>query len=98
VLKKPKTIALLVASLLFLFALFQNSDSIRLELFFWDMFVPLFLLIIFALLLGWCGGWFAHYAYVKGKQKAGASSRSIRSDGDRQETSHSKSPPDAGGG
>jgi len=95
-LKKPKNIAILVASLLFLFVLFQNSDSIRLELFFWDMFVPLFILIIFAILLGWCGGWFAHFAYVKGKQHAGASSGNIRSKTDPKETPHGKSPPTAG--
>ena len=64
---KPKTIILLIALVLFLFVLLQNIDSIPLELFFWDMHIPLVVLIVSTLLIGWAAGWSTRLAYEKGK-------------------------------
>lgn len=67
---KPKTIALLVVAALFVIVLFQNSDATSVELLFWDLVnIPLFILILSTLILGWLLGWFTHLAYQKGKQK-----------------------------
>lgn len=69
---KPKTIAILVVIGLFIIILFQNSDATSLEMFFWDIRMPLFVLIVSTVFIGWIIGWFTHLAYRKGKQKGGA--------------------------
>ncbi len=69
---KPKTIALLAVVVLFVIILFQNSDRTYVELFFWSVQMPLFLLIVSSIFLGWVVGWFTHLAYFKGKNKRGS--------------------------
>ncbi len=67
---QPKTIVLLVVSALFVIVLFQNSDSTSIELLFWDLVnIPLFVLILSTIILGWAVGWLTHMAYQKGKKK-----------------------------
>ena len=66
---QPKTIALLVVSALFVFVLFQNSDPTRVKLLFWTLVnLPLFVLILSTIILGWAMGWLTHMAYQKGKK------------------------------
>ncbi len=65
---KPKTITLLIILALFFVVLTQNADPIALELFFWAVHLPLFVLIISVLALGLLVGWFARLAYEKGKR------------------------------
>jgi len=69
---KPKTITLLVVLALFAFILYQNSDPASIELLFWTIPIPRFILIFSSLFLGWVVGWFTHLAYAKGKQKSKA--------------------------
>ena len=72
---QPKTIAILVVLALFVIVLFQNSDSISIELLFWDLLnIPLFVLILSTIILGWVMGWLTHMAYQKGKKKAAKTS------------------------
>ncbi|RMF68676.1 MAG: LapA family protein [Calditrichaeota bacterium] len=66
---KPKTISLLVVAVLFGVILAQNSDRTFIELFFWRIEMPLFILIVSTLFLGWVVGWFTHLAYQKGRAK-----------------------------
>ena len=68
---QPKTIALLAVLALFVIVLFQNSDATSIELLFWDLVnIPLFVLILSTIILGWVMGWLTHMAYQKGKKKA----------------------------
>lgn len=68
---KPKTITLLTILLLFIIILFQNNDPTIVEfLFLGEITMPLFVLIISAIFLGWVVGWFTHLAYYKGKYKS----------------------------
>ena len=68
---QPKTIALLAVLALFVIVLFQNSDATSIELLFWDLVnIPLFVLILSTIILGWVMGWLTHIAYQKGKKKA----------------------------
>ncbi len=61
---QPKTIALLAVLALFVIVLFQNSDAISIELLFWDLLhIPLFILILSTMILGWVMGWLTHMAY-----------------------------------
>ena len=70
---QPKTIALLAILALFGFILFQNSDLTRVRVLFWTLFdVPLFILILSTIILGWVMGWLTHMAYQKGKKKQAA--------------------------
>ena len=72
---QPKTIALLAGLALFVIVLFQNSDAISIELLFWDLLhIPLFILILSTIILGWVMGWLTHMAYQKGKNKAAQAS------------------------
>ncbi len=72
---QPKTIALLAVLALFVIVLFQNSDAISIELLFWDLVhIPLFVLILSTIILGWVMGWLTHMAYQKGKKKAAKAS------------------------
>jgi len=72
---QPKTIALLAVLALFVIVLFQNSDATSIELLFWDLVnIPLFVLILSTIILGWVMGWLTHMAYQKGKQKAAKAS------------------------
>ena len=66
---QPKTIAILAILALFGFILFQNSDLTRVRVLFWTLFdIPLFILILSTIILGWGMGWFTHVAYQKGKK------------------------------
>jgi len=70
---QPKTIALLAVLALFVFVLFQNSDPTRVKLLFWTLVnLPLFVLILSTIILGWAMGWLTHMAYQKGKKKQAA--------------------------
>jgi len=70
---QPKTIAILVVLALFVIVLFQNSDATSIELLFWDLVnIPLFILILSTIILGWVMGWITHMAYQKGKKKQAA--------------------------
>jgi len=70
---QPKTIALLVVLALFVIVLFQNSDATSIELLFWDLVnIPLFVLILSTIILGWVMGWITHMAYQKGKKNQAA--------------------------
>ncbi len=72
---KPKTIALFAVLALFVIVLFQNSDATSIELLFWDLVnIPLFVLILSTIILGWVMGWLTHMAYQKGKKKAAKAS------------------------
>jgi len=72
---QPKTIALLAVLALFVIVLFQNSDATSIELLFWDLVnIPLFVLILSTIILGWVMGWLTHMAYQKGKKKAAKAS------------------------
>jgi len=72
---QPKTIALLAVLALFVFVLFQNSDPTRVTLLFWTLGnLPLFVLILSTIILGWAMGWLTHMAYQKGKKKAAKAS------------------------
>ncbi len=72
---QPKTIALLAVLALFVIVLFQNSDATSIELLFWDLVnIPLFVLILSTIILGWVMGWLTHMAYQKGKKKASKAS------------------------
>ncbi len=72
---QPKTIALLAVLALFVFVLFQNSDPTRVKLLFWTLVnLPLFVLILSTIILGWVMGWLTHMAYQKGKKKAAKAS------------------------
>ena len=71
---KPKTISLLLVLVLFAIILIQNSDATDVDLLLWEINMPLFILIISTVFLGWVLGWFTHMAYRKGKgsRKPGA--------------------------
>ncbi len=69
---QPKTIALLVVLALFVIVLFQNSDATSIELLFWEVNIPLFVLILSTIILGWVMGWITHMAYQKGKKNQAA--------------------------
>ncbi len=70
---QPKTIALLAVLALFVFVLFQNSDPTRVKLLFWTLVnLPLFVLILSTIILGWVMGWLTHMAYQKGKKNQAA--------------------------
>jgi uncharacterized integral membrane protein len=67
---KPRTIVLIVIIVLFLIILIQNSRTTPINLLLWEVAqLPLFLLIIVVMLVGFVLGWFGHVAYNRGKQK-----------------------------
>lgn len=66
---KPKTIILLICVALFVFILFQNMDHTEIQLLFWKIEMPLFILIISTVVLGWVLGWFSHLAFAKVRLK-----------------------------
>ncbi len=67
---KPKTIAALVLAVLLFIILLQNMEPVRFKALFWTFAeVPLLLLVIGSLLLGWIAGWFTHMGYIRGKKK-----------------------------
>ncbi len=54
--KNPKTIALLVVSILVLIFLIQNASAVTLRLYFWEVSMPQIILIPLVLLVGFgCG-------------------------------------------
>lgn len=65
---RPKTIALLVVFILFAVILLQNSETTPVELLFWQIEMPLFVLIIGTILLGLTLGWLTHMAYQRGRR------------------------------
>jgi len=68
---KPKTIVLLVVLILFLIILFQNSESIKIQLLFWQITeAPMFLLIGIVLVIGLLFGWVGHMVYARGKRSS----------------------------
>lgn len=76
---KPKTIAILVAVVLFTIILYQNSDRTEIDILFWHLLeVPLFGLILFSLLLGVAIGYTLHFAQLRAKKKS-ASIRNTQS-------------------
>lgn len=54
---KPKLIAILTVSLLFLIVLAQNAQAITLRLFFWHISISQFVLILFAVVIGFAAGY-----------------------------------------
>ncbi len=54
---KPKLIAILVITLLFLIVLGQNAHVVTLNLLFWSISVSQIILILFALLIGFALGY-----------------------------------------
>jgi len=66
---KPKTIALLVVLAVVLFVLLQNMREAEINLLFWEIEMPLLVLMLSTLFLGWVVGWFTHLIYHKGKSK-----------------------------
>lgn len=66
---KPKTIAILIVLALFIIVLLQNMDNIVLQLLLWNIQMPLLILILSSVFLGWIVGWFTHVTYHRGKQK-----------------------------
>ncbi len=65
-----KQIVLTVSIVLFSIILLQNSDPTYLELFFWHIEMPLFILILATVILGFGVGWLAHLAHRKKKTAA----------------------------
>ncbi len=66
----PKKIAIIICGLLFVVILLQNSDPTWVELLFWNVQMPLFILIIVTVLLGWMFGWFSHVAFRRGRNRS----------------------------
>lgn len=66
---KPKTIALLVILALLVLTLLLNMDPTKIRLLFWYIEMPLFVLILTTLAIGWIFGWFTHVAYRRGKNR-----------------------------
>ncbi|MFQ5652999.1 MAG: lipopolysaccharide assembly protein LapA domain-containing protein, partial [bacterium] len=64
----PKKTVLWVSLLLFAIVLLQNSDPTPLELLFWQVQMPLFILILSTLFIGCTIGWLTHLAYAKGRK------------------------------
>lgn len=56
---KPKTVAVLVAAILFLIVLFQNLASVPMRVLFWTFPVSLLLVILVPFLAGVAVGWLA---------------------------------------
>lgn len=56
---KPKTIAIIVATMLLTILIFQNTHSVVLNIFFWEPDFPLILLIVIVLGIGFGLGFFA---------------------------------------
>lgn len=54
---KPKIIAILTATLLFLIVLGQNAHVVTLRLFFWQISISQFILILFAVVIGFATGY-----------------------------------------
>ena len=54
---KPKTIVALVLLVLFLIALFQNTQVVTLRLFFWELSMPQILLTSLTVLIGFVSGY-----------------------------------------
>ena len=54
---KPKLIAILTFSLLFLIVLAQNAHAVTLRLFFWQISISQFVLILFAVVIGFAAGY-----------------------------------------
>ena len=59
VMMKPKTIVIIVATILLTILIFQNTHSVVLNVFFWEPDFPLILLIIIVLVIGFGLGFFA---------------------------------------
>lgn len=66
---KPKTVALLVILALLVITLLLNMEPTRIRLLFWYIEMPLFVLILTTLAIGWIFGWFTHVAYRRGKNR-----------------------------
>jgi uncharacterized integral membrane protein len=56
---KPKFIAILTVTLLFLIVLAQNAHAVTLRLFFWQISISQFVLILFAVVFGFAAGYIA---------------------------------------
>ncbi len=66
---KPKTIALLLVIALFLTLLLLNMQRVEFQMYFWPIKMPLLIVILSSLFLGWIIGWLSHVFYRRGKQK-----------------------------
>lgn len=75
---KPKTITLLVILALLVLTLLLNMDPTKIRLLFWYIEMPLFVLILTTLAIGWIFGWFSHVAYRRGKHRPGEPSSQPR--------------------
>ncbi|MBP7734901.1 MAG: LapA family protein [Spirochaetes bacterium] len=56
---KPKTIAIIVGTILLTILIFQNTHSVVLNIFFWEPDFPLIVLIVIVLGIGFGLGFFA---------------------------------------
>lgn len=72
---KAKTIISFAALAVFLVILLQNMDSTTIQILFWPINVPLLILILSSIFVGWLLGWFTHLAYYKGKRKDSAAAQ-----------------------
>lgn len=72
---KPKTVAILIAAILFLIVLFQNLGSVPLRFMFWTFPVSLLLVILVPFLAGAAVGWFVKAGLPWSKSREEAPSR-----------------------
>ena len=65
--KNPKFIIALIVAVLFLILLFQNTQVVRLNIFFWEISMSQIILIPLVLILGFVAGYVV--ARVRGKAR-----------------------------
>lgn len=63
--KKPRTVLVGVATVIVLVFVLQNDGAAGIQFLFWQLSVPLFLLMFALLAVGFAGGWFLHVWHVK---------------------------------
>jgi uncharacterized integral membrane protein len=66
---KPKTIAIIVATILLTILIFQNTHSVVLNIFFWEPDFPLIVLIVIVLGIGFGLGFFAKNILAMAQKK-----------------------------